>query len=76
MCACIGLAATEQMVVLQLLDRQCAVCNVKMHFSDGLSWKYVPFLSLCSDESVRTVMNLFFQRVRNGRKRGKSIVIS
>lgn len=30
----------------------------------------------CSDESVRTVMKLFFHRVRNGRKKEKSIAIS
>ena len=68
--------ATKQITVLWLLARQCAACHVKMRFSDGLSWKYMASFSPCSDESVRTVMKLFFQRVRNGRKKGKSIVIS
>lgn len=37
----------KKMPVLWPLARQCAVANVKMHFSDGLSWKYVAlFLSV------------------------------
>lgn len=70
-----GLSATKQITVSRLLARPCAV-YVKMHFSDGLSWKYMASFYLSSDESVRTVMKLFFGGVRNGRKKGKSIVIS
>lgn len=61
----------KQMAALQILAGCVAVCHLKMHFSNGLPWKYMASFSLCSDESVRTVMKLFFHRVRNGRKKGE-----
>lgn len=65
---CVDIGKHEEKTVLQLIAKLCAARWVVLEIYD--------FFFQCSDESVRAVMKLFFHRERNGRKKGKSIVIS